>query len=123
MSAELSSTEDGNFWQNFNFSFCDLPELSNVSDLKTICSQGQGVPTYVMTIIQIFYALVCICGLVGNSLVIYVVLRFSKMHTVTNTYILHLAMADECFLVGIPLLITTMVSGLGGFPTGGRLPF
>ena len=33
------------------------------------------LPTYVMTIIQIFYALVCICGLVGNSLVIYVVLR------------------------------------------------
>ena len=34
--------------------------------------------------------------------------RFSKMHTVTNTYILHLAVADECFLVGIPFLITTM---------------
>ena len=27
---------------------------------------------------------------------------------VTNTYILHLAMADECFLVGIPFLIVTM---------------
>ena len=36
---------------------------------------GGGVPTYVMTVIQIFYALVCVCGLVGNSLVIYVVLR------------------------------------------------
>ena len=69
---------------------------------------GGGPPTYVMTVIQIFYALVCICGLVGNSLVIYVVLRFSKMHTVTNTYILHLAVADECFLVGIPFLIVTM---------------
>ena len=34
--------------------------------------------------------------------------RFSKMHTVTNTYILHLAVADECFLVGIPFLIATM---------------
>ena len=39
---------------------------------------GGGVPTYVMTVIQIFYALVCICGLVGNSLVIYVVLRWDK---------------------------------------------
>ena len=34
-----------------------------------------GLPVFVMTIIQIFYALVCIGGLVGNSLVIYVVLR------------------------------------------------
>ncbi len=47
-------------------------------------------------------------GLVGNTLVIYVVLRFSKMHTVTNMYILNLAVADECFLVGIPFLIVTM---------------
>jgi hypothetical protein len=46
--------------------------------------------------------------LVGNTLVIYVVLRFSKMHTVTNMYILNLAVADECFLVGIPFLIVTM---------------
>ena len=79
-----------------------------------------------MNLFQVFYALVCMLGLLGNSLVIYVVLRFSKMHTVqtlqhqcdlfltdhlsqvTNTYILHLAMADECFLVGIPFLIVTM---------------
>jgi hypothetical protein len=47
-------------------------------------------------------------GLVGNTLVIYVVLRFSKMHTVTNMYILNLAVADECFVAGIPFLITTM---------------
>ena len=52
--------------------------------------------------------MICLAGLLGNSLVIYVVLRFSKMHTVTNTYILHLAVADECFLVGIPFLIATM---------------
>ena len=88
MSAELSIAEEENFWQTFNFSICDRPELANVTELKAICSQvhqSVGVPTYVMTIIQICYALVCICGLVGNSLVIYVVLWFSKMHTVTNT--------------------------------------
>ena len=31
------------------------------------------------------------------------------MQTVTNMYILNLAIADECFLVGIPFLIATMV--------------
>ena len=48
-------------------------------------------------------------GLCGNTLVIYVVLRYSKMQTVTNLYILNLALADECFLVGIPFLIVTSV--------------
>ncbi|KAG8293817.1 somatostatin receptor type 2-like [Homalodisca vitripennis] len=59
-------------------------------------------------ITQVLYALVCIVGLFGNSLVIYVVLRFSKMQTVTNMYIVNLAIADECFLIGIPFLIATM---------------
>lgn len=101
----------------FNISLCNIPEVAatNHTEVSEMCArwlqvgrEGPAIPEYVMTIIQIFYALVCFFGLVGNSLVIYVVLRFSKMHTVTNTYILHLAMADECFLVGIPFLIATM---------------
>lgn len=56
----------------------------------------------------ILYAIVCIIGLFGNTLVIYVVLRFQKMKTVTNMYLLNLAIADECFLIGIPFLIQTM---------------
>ncbi|KAH8373457.1 hypothetical protein KR009_007680 [Drosophila setifemur] len=56
----------------------------------------------------VLYGIVCIIGLFGNTLVIYVVLRFSKMQTVTNIYILNLAVADECFLIGIPFLLYTM---------------
>ncbi|KAH8286884.1 hypothetical protein KR018_006935 [Drosophila ironensis] len=56
----------------------------------------------------VLYGIVCLVGLFGNTLVIYVVLRFSKMQTVTNIYILNLAVADECFLIGIPFLLYTM---------------
>lgn len=59
-------------------------------------------------IAMILYTIVCCVGLFGNTLVIYVVLKFSKMQTVTNRYILNLAIADESFLIGIPFLITTM---------------
>lgn len=64
---------------------------------------------------MILYAIVCIIGLFGNTLVIYVVLRFQKMKTVTNMYLLNLAIADECFLIGIPFLITTMAQGKWSF--------
>ncbi|XP_067013267.1 somatostatin receptor type 2-like [Anabrus simplex] len=71
----------------------------------TFCEMEQ--PTlFLITIV--LYGLVCIVGLLGNTLVIYVVLRFSKMQTVTNMYIVNLAVADECFLIGIPFLLTTM---------------
>nr|QMS43774.1 allatostatin receptor type C [Thaumetopoea pityocampa] len=62
----------------------------------------------VYVVAQVLYAIVCVVGLLGNTLVIYVVLRYSKMQTVTNMYIVNLAIADECFLIGIPFLIITM---------------
>ncbi|KYN12061.1 PREDICTED: somatostatin receptor type 2-like [Trachymyrmex cornetzi] len=64
--------------------------------------------SFIAIINQILYSIVCIVGLLGNTLVIYVVLRFAKMQTVTNMYIVNLAIADECFLIGIPFLVTTI---------------
>ncbi|KAG8506337.1 Somatostatin receptor type 5 [Galemys pyrenaicus] len=52
------------------------------------------------------YLLVCALGLGGNALVIYVVLRHAKMKTVTNIYILNLAVADVLFMLGLPFLAT-----------------
>ncbi|EFA10792.1 somatostatin receptor type 2 isoform X2 [Tribolium castaneum] len=74
--------------------------------------EGVGDPGLSMTIIfqTILFAAVCLVGLVGNTLVIYVVIRFSKMQTVTNMYIVNLAIADECFLIGIPFLLVTMIN-------------
>lgn len=38
-----------------------------------------GPPWWSQIIVQILYGLVCLIGLAGNTLVIYVVVRFSKM--------------------------------------------
>jgi heme/copper-type cytochrome/quinol oxidase subunit 2 len=78
--------------------------LSNESMMK--CA-GFDQP-FLNLITQIVFAVVCVVGLLGNTLVIYVVLRFSKMQTVTNMYIVNLAVADEFFLIGIPFLIATI---------------
>lgn len=48
---------------------------------------------------------------ITNIFIFSVVLRFSKMKTVTNLYILNLAFADEFFLIGVPILIYTMHLG------------
>lgn len=66
-------------------------------------------PEWLVQFARISYGLVGILGLGGNTLVIYVVLRFSKMQTVTNMYILNLAFADEMYLFGLPFLLTTMI--------------
>uniref|UniRef100_A0A1A9W3D6 G-protein coupled receptors family 1 profile domain-containing protein n=1 Tax=Glossina brevipalpis TaxID=37001 RepID=A0A1A9W3D6_9MUSC len=70
------------------------------------CVENRNALAHILTIVM--YSIVCVLGLLGNTLVIWVVLRFSKMQTVTNIYILNLAIADECFLIGIPFLLYTM---------------
>ncbi|TNN80601.1 Somatostatin receptor type 5 [Liparis tanakae] len=52
----------------------------------------------------VLYISVFIVGVLGNTLVIYVVIRYTKMKTVTNLYILNLALADELYILGIPFL-------------------
>jgi ABC-type tungstate transport system substrate-binding protein len=89
----------------FNMTYCHTMERDELdrNNFTLSCAEAFAVnplATWFMVVIQIFYALICILGLCGNTLVIYVVLRYSKMQTVTNLYILNLALADECFLVG-----------------------
>ncbi|XP_055052834.2 somatostatin receptor type 1 [Misgurnus anguillicaudatus] len=55
-------------------------------------------------IIPSIYALVCCVGVTGNAMVIYVILKYAKMKTATNIYILNLAIADELFMLSVPFL-------------------
>ncbi|NXB29777.1 NPBW1 protein, partial [Eulacestoma nigropectus] len=48
---------------------------------------------------------VCAVGLTGNTAVIYVILKAPKMKTVTNIFILNLAIADELFTLVLPINI------------------
>ncbi|XP_015460316.1 somatostatin receptor type 5 isoform X2 [Astyanax mexicanus] len=76
----------------------------------------QGSSTMLTAIISLT---VFIVGLVGNTLAIYVVLRYAKMKTVTNIYILNLAVADELYILGLPFLTTQNV--LSYWPFGSFL--
>ncbi|XP_002732795.2 somatostatin receptor type 4-like [Saccoglossus kowalevskii] len=51
-----------------------------------------------------FYGVVCISGIVGNGVVIYVLVKYKIMHTVPGAYILNLASTDFLFLLGLPFL-------------------
>jgi hypothetical protein len=96
-----------NFYQFWLQSFYPFGNFtSNESSQYLSCASTQNPTGNVIA--MILYVVVCCVGLFGNTLVIYVVLKFSKMQTVTNRYILNLAIADESFLIGIPFLLTTM---------------
>ncbi|XP_030069308.1 neuropeptides B/W receptor type 2 [Microcaecilia unicolor] len=56
-------------------------------------------------ILPIIYSVICAVGLTGNTAVIYVILKAPKMKTVTNMFILNLAIADDLSTLVLPINI------------------
>uniref|UniRef100_A0A8B9F7X7 Neuropeptides B and W receptor 1 n=1 Tax=Amazona collaria TaxID=241587 RepID=A0A8B9F7X7_9PSIT len=61
-------------------------------------------PSFYLTV-PVIYSVICAVGLIGNTAVIYVILKDPKMKTVTNIFILNLAIADELFALVLPMNI------------------
>lgn len=61
--------------------------------------------------IMITNSLICAIGMCGNAIVVLVILKFTRVETVTDIYILNLAFADLMFVAGLIFLITTMYKG------------
>ncbi|XP_068090864.1 neuropeptides B/W receptor type 1 [Hyperolius riggenbachi] len=64
----------------------------------------QAIPNFYLAL-PIIYSIICAVGLTGNTAVIYVILKAPKMKSVTNMFILNLAIADELFTLVLPINI------------------
>ncbi|XP_045898746.1 somatostatin receptor type 5-like isoform X1 [Micropterus dolomieu] len=95
-----SISENASITSSMSYASSPTPS-NNISDVPA------PMPFDVVT--AVVYTIVFIMGLLGNTLVIYVVVRYAKMKTVTNMYILNLALADELYILGIPFLGTNSV--------------
>ncbi|XP_052266982.1 allatostatin-A receptor-like [Dreissena polymorpha] len=75
---------------------------TNISQTNTIdlaIRQYVEFEAYVRIIIPIIFGLIFVLGLIGNSLVIFVILKHEQMRNTTNILILNLAIADLCFII------------------------
>ncbi|XP_059413368.1 somatostatin receptor type 5-like [Carassius carassius] len=90
-----------------NTSIPDYTNQSNETTDSSLQLNGDSMSEEDSTkVLAVIYVVVFIVGLTGNSLAIFVVLRYTKMKTVTNMYILNLAVADELYILGLPFLTT-----------------
>uniref|UniRef100_A0A8K9VGP5 Opioid receptor, delta 1b n=1 Tax=Oncorhynchus mykiss TaxID=8022 RepID=A0A8K9VGP5_ONCMY len=86
--------------------------FENWVDLKRICNvllhyfhfSNQPNRHYIIIAVSItaLYSIICIVGLLGNILVMYGVVRYTKMKTATNIYIFNLALADALATSTLP---------------------
>ncbi|KAJ0006608.1 hypothetical protein NQD34_013881 [Periophthalmus magnuspinnatus] len=88
------------------------------SALPTVTFEGMNFPEdtirllSVQVVLILAYSTIIVLGLMGNSLVIYVIYRFKTLRTVTNFFIANLAVAD--LLVNALCLPFTLVYTLQG---------
>nr|AAP86771.1 delta opioid receptor [Danio rerio] len=65
--------------------------------------------------ITALYSVICVVGLVGNVLVMYGVVRYTKMKTATNIYIFNLALADALATSTLPFQSAKYLMGTWPF--------
>ncbi|XP_043110532.1 mu-type opioid receptor isoform X1 [Puntigrus tetrazona] len=90
---------------NANGSRCD----------RTAELDKSATPVIVAIIITALYSIVCVVGLVGNVLVMYVIIRYTKMKTATNIYIFNLALADALATSTLPFQSVNYLMGTWPF--------
>lgn len=96
----------------------ESPNPSNSSSLQENPLTNQDI-TYVdfylhkpsvVAVFTVSYLLIFVVCMVGNGVVCFIVLRSKNMRTVTNLFILNLAISD--LLVGIFCMPTTLVDNI-----------
>ncbi|XP_062993841.1 C-C chemokine receptor type 7 [Elgaria multicarinata webbii] len=71
------------------------------SDFEEVCRKDE-IRRFRATFLPTIYSLVCFVGLAGNGLVMLTYIYFKRLKTMTDIYLLNLALADILFLLTLP---------------------
>lgn len=108
------TTDQPEFFSNWNVQFdghrANASGAANVSEEETTDDDFYRHSSIVTTVYCLAYSFVFLLGLVGNCLVVAVVFRAPRMRTVTNYFIVNLAIAD--ILVVLFCLPATLLSNI-----------
>ncbi|KAJ0067019.1 hypothetical protein NL108_006271 [Boleophthalmus pectinirostris] len=127
-----SNGSDADYWSQFpvvykNSSLCrNFTDTNNTTsgfaDLKCGADQRGHLtdlddtnPVIIAIVITALYSIVCVVGLVGNVLVMYIIVRYTKMKTATNIYIFNLALADALVTSTLPFQSVNYLMGTWPF--------
>ncbi|KAF1375565.1 hypothetical protein PFLUV_G00221510 [Perca fluviatilis] len=108
-----------------NSSFCgNFTDDNTTSFAEARCRGDRGLtnsleddtnPVIIAIVITALYSIVCVVGLVGNVLVMYIIVRYTKMKTATNIYIFNLALADALVTSTLPFQSVNYLMGTWPF--------
>ncbi|XP_060640301.2 delta-type opioid receptor [Anolis sagrei] len=115
---ELSTLPGAEFYPSFlsNSTLQDFGSSSLAPSNTTSPSPQKNSTSIVIAIaITALYSVVCVVGLLGNILVMYGIIRYTKMKTATNIYIFNLALADALATSTLPFQSAKYLMGTWPF--------
>ncbi|XP_069763269.1 C-C chemokine receptor type 7 isoform X2 [Narcine bancroftii] len=71
--------------------------------------EKKDVRLFLRAFLPAVYAVVCLLGLLGNGLLVLTYLCYKRLRTMTDVYLLNLALADLLFLLTLPFWATSVV--------------
>ncbi|XP_020792847.1 opioid receptor, delta 1b [Boleophthalmus pectinirostris] len=90
-----------------------LPFSSNTNETTAVATDRSS---FILAVcITALYSAICVVGLLGNVLVMYGVVRYTKMKTATNIYIFNLALADTLATSTLPFQSAKYLMGTWPF--------
>ncbi|XP_055983989.1 C-C chemokine receptor type 7 [Sorex fumeus] len=81
--------------------YSDSNTTVDYSSYEVLCSK-EDVRAFKAWFLPVMYSLICFLGLLGNGLVVLTYIYFKRLKTMTDTYLLNLALADILFLLTLP---------------------
>ncbi|NXS90611.1 CCR7 protein, partial [Jacana jacana] len=97
------------------FQFCTGDNVTDYYDtnstvdynlFETLCEKEE-VRNFRAAFLPAMYSLICFLGLLGNGLVMLTYIYFKRLKTMTDIYLLNLALADILFLLTLPFWATS----------------
>ncbi|XP_039609417.1 C-C chemokine receptor type 4-like isoform X2 [Polypterus senegalus] len=71
--------------------------------IEEVC-QKKNVQDFGLFVTVLIFSVVIVLSLIGNLLVVWILLRYEKLNTVTNIFILNLAISDLLFTFTLPFI-------------------
>ncbi|XP_004608811.2 C-C chemokine receptor type 7 [Sorex araneus] len=81
--------------------YSDSNTTVDYSSFEVLCSK-EDVRAFKAWFLPLMYSVICFLGLLGNGLVVLTYIYFKRLKTMTDTYLLNLALADILFLLTLP---------------------
>lgn len=89
----------------------DIPDFTCERSLEDYLQEQERHNDVYRVVIPILYSLVFVVGAVGNSLVLFILMRNHRSRSSTDNFLLHLAIADLLMIITFPFSITDAMVG------------